>query len=376
MTANKPATVAQKPWIGLMSGTSLDGIDGVLVDLEGGTPHCLARTHAVLPEALRAELLALNQPGQNELHRAAVAARDLADAYAGCVAHLLAQAQISAAQVAAIGCHGQTVRHQPQQGYTLQLVDAARLAERTGITTVADFRSRDVAAGGQGAPLVPAFHAAVFGSPASARVIVNIGGFANLTALIPGQAVTGHDCGPGNALLDAWIARHLGHAYDAGGAWAATGVVLPALLDALLDHPFFARQPPRSTGRDEFHLDWLLALLAQPAHAGAAPQDVQRTLLEWTACTIAQDIRALPAPIDAVYVCGGGAFNTALMARLVALLAPATVQGTGALGVEEALVEALAFAWLARQALAGAPGNLPAVTGAAGLRCLGAIYPA
>jgi len=358
-------------YIGLMSGTSHDGVDAVLATARGKRFQLLGSVHLSYPARLRSRLLALQQRGNNELHRAAVLANELSDLYAGAVRRLLARAGVGARAVAAIGCHGQTVRHRPGDGYTLQLVNGARLAERSGITVVCDFRSRDVAAGGEGAPLAPAFHRALFETARRGRVIVNVGGIANLTLLPARGAVTGFDCGPGNCLLDAWIMRKRRAPFDAGGIWGARGRVIPRLLQKLLAHPFFRRRPPKSTGRDEFSLRWLERALA----GSARPVDVQATLLELTAVTIARALRRYCAGAREVFVCGGGAYNRALLARLAGLLPGKPVATTAALGIEPEHVEALAFAWLAREALKGRPGNLPAVTGARGPRVLGAIYP-
>jgi anhydro-N-acetylmuramic acid kinase len=278
---------------------------------------------------------------------------------------------VGARAVAAIGCHGQTVRHRPGDGYTLQLVNGARLAERSGITVVCDFRSRDVAAGGEGAPLAPAFHRALFETARRGRLILNVGGIANLTLLPARGTVTGFDCGPGNCLLDAWIMERCRRHYDHNGAWAARGTVNPRLLKKLLSHPFLKRRPPKSTGRDEFSLRWLERALA----GSERPVDVQATLLEFTATSIVRAVRSHCSGASEVFVCGGGARNRALLARLAALLPGKRVTTTALLGIEPEHVEALAFAWLARQSLKHKPGNLPAVTGARGLRVLGAIYP-
>jgi anhydro-N-acetylmuramic acid kinase len=313
----------------------------------------------------------LQQRGNDELHLAAVLANELSDLYAGAVRRLLARARVGARAVAAIGCHGQTVRHRPGDGYTLQLVNGARLAERSGITVVCDFRSRDVAAGGEGAPLAPAFHRALFGTAHRSRVIVNVGGIANLTSLPARGTVSGFDCGPGNCLLDIWIKKRRGKHYDRSGAWAARGTVVPRLLTKLLAHPFLQRRPPKSTGREEFSLRWLERALA----GSERPVDVQATLLELTAVTIARAVRSYCADAREVFVCGGGAYNRALLARLATSLSGKRVATTAALGIEPEHVEALAFAWLAREALMRRPGNLPAVTGARGPRVLGAIYP-
>ena len=358
-------------YIGLMSGTSMDGIDAALVEL-GTTPALRALVHQPFPPQLRNELLALNTPGNNELHRAAQAANALSLGYATIVKTLLAQTGTAAKDIHAIGCHGQTVRHQPQSGYTTQLVNSALLAELTAISVICDFRSRDIAAGGEGAPLVPAFHQAVFASPQRARAIVNIGGIANISFLPVNGEVSGFDCGPGNALMDGWIMTYLTQAYDAGGAWAASGRVLPELGERLLAHPFFQRLPPKSTGRETFNLDWLRSALSGNERA----EDVQATLCELTAAGIARALDAHCAGATEIYLCGGGARNDALRMRLAALLPGRRIDVTDSLGIAAEAVEAAAFAWLAARALAGEPGNLPRVTGARGPRVLGAIYPA
>jgi anhydro-N-acetylmuramic acid kinase len=361
-------------YIGLMSGTSLDGIDAVVAEFNSAQPasHVVHSHYQPFQPLLRETLRALNETGRDELHRAAIAASQLSHAYAAAVRTLLAQAGLAAQDIAAIGCHGQTVRHRPDAGYTVQLVNGALLAELTGITTVCDFRGRDIAAGGQGAPLVPAFHHAVFHVADVHRAVVNIGGIANVTDLPPVGDVRGFDCGPGNALLDEWIMESRGLAYDDHGTWAASGMIIPALLDELLAHAFFTLAPPKSTGRDIFNFAWVRRLLA----GDEAPADVQATLLELSAVSIAQAIKTHCTHAAAVYVCGGGARNRALIARLAALLPGKQIGITDQLGVAADWVEALAFAWLARQTLANRPGNLPAVTGASGLRTLGAIYPA
>lgn len=357
-------------YIGIMSGTSLDGIDTVLVD--GNAPRLLCSLHTPFDEALRAVLLALNTPGNNELERAALAANQLAHAYAASVRQLLQAARFSPHDIHAIGCHGQTVRHRPDLGFTVQLVNSALLAELSGIAVISDFRSRDIAAGGQGAPLVPAFHAATFGHPDIHRVIVNIGGISNLTDLPVKGKITGFDCGPGNVLLDAWTNVHLGQPYDRDGAWADSGHIIPELLDKMLAESYFSAPPPKSTGRDLFNPAWLQPFLP-PDHA---PADIQATLLELTARGIADAIGGHCPGAQEIYLCGGGARNRALVRRLQQLLSKASVDMTDALGISTDWVEALAFAWLAQQTLEGKPGNLPEVTGARGLRILGTIYPA
>ena len=370
--------------LGLMSGTSMDGADGVMVDFSGPQPRVVASASEAFPPEFRAELLALNTAGENELHRAAVAGNALAALYAKVVAALLATAErqgIAAGQVLAIGAHGQTVRHQPQTtatgpGYTLQLNNPALLAELTGIPVVADFRSRDVAAGGQGAPLVPAFHQGVFGRADAAVAVLNIGGISNLSVLPsqPGAPVLGFDCGPGNALMDAWCLQNTQQAFDAGGAWAATGRLLPALLSALMDEPYFAQPIPKSTGRDLFSLTWLAAKLA-PFQA-ERPEDIQYTLTEFTAKACITGASSYANDSESLIVCGGGAFNTHLLSRLQAGLPQMKVSTSDAHGLPPLEVEAAAFAWLARQTLKGLTGNIPSVTGARGPRVLGAIYPA
>jgi len=363
--------MSEKLHIGLMSGTSLDGIDAVLADFDAPSP--LITSHFVaMPTALRAEFLALLHPGGNELVRTQEAARALSGCYAEAVHALLRAAAVDASQVRAIGCHGQTVRHQPERGYTVQLVNGARLAELTGISVVCDFRSRDIAAGGQGAPLVPAFHAAVFRDNERHRAIVNLGGIANITDLPSQGIVRGFDCGPGNALLDEWIAACLDRPYDNDGDWAAGGTVLDDLRDRLLADPYFALAPPKSTGRELFNLAWLKAQL--PDHAD--PQNVQATLAEVSARGVADALQRYCVPVTEIYVCGGGASNRDLMRRLTRLLAGRSVATTAALDIAPDWVEALAFAWLARETLAGRPGNLPTVTGATGPRVLGCVYPA
>lgn len=355
-----------------MSGTSMDGVDGVLADFRNGTIHTLEAAFVPFPPALRAELMALQANGDNEIEREALAANGLARCYAECVQQLTPAAP---GPVAAVAVHGQTVRHRPELGFTRQTNNPALLAELTGIDVIADFRSRDIAAGGQGAPLVPAFHAAAFGKPGTTRVVVNIGGIGNISVLHADGRVTGFDTGPGNVLLDGWIARHQGKDYDADGAWGASGSVDAALLAALLDEPYFHQPAPKSTGRDLFHMAWLDAHLAR--FAALAPADVQATLTQLTARTIADAIRLESRDVDAVYVCGGGAYNGTLLRMLaVALGEGVAVESTAALGVAPNRVEALAFAWLGYRFMAREPGNMPAVTGAKGPRILGALYPA
>lgn len=365
-----------------MSGTSLDGVDGVLAAFPSDgsdTPiRTLATAYLPFPEALRMELMALQSPGDNEIHREALAANKLAEIYAECVHQVLSMSGTTARQVCAIGAHGQTVRHRPELGFTRQTGNPALLAELTCIDVIADFRSRDIAAGGQGAPLVPAFHQAIFGNDDEVRVVANIGGISNISVLSRGEKVIGFDTGPGNVLLDAWVGKHLGKSYDENGAWGASGRVIPDLLAELRDEAFFALPPPKSTGRDLFHTDWLNHKLAR--FTDAAPPDIQATLAALTATTLSDAIHAHAPTANAVYVCGGGAYNTYLMGLLQEALIEcghsARVQSTGALGVSPNHVEALAFAWLAHRHVVRKAGNLPSVTGAKGARILGCLYPA
>ncbi|OWW21938.1 anhydro-N-acetylmuramic acid kinase [Noviherbaspirillum denitrificans] len=366
-------------YVGLMSGTSLDGVDGVLAEFSpGGDVRTRASAYLPFPPALRSDLLKLQAPGENEIHIEALSANGLAQVYADCVSQLLEGANVAADAVEAIGAHGQTVRHRPELGYTRQTGNPALLAELTGIDVIADFRSRDIAAGGQGAPLVPAFHQAVFGSDDETRVVVNIGGIGNISVLDHGKRIIGFDTGPGNVLMDGWIAQHHGKTYDAGGAWAASGKEIPALLAAMMADPYLALPPPKSTGRDLFHAGWLERKLA--VHPGTAPEDVQATLAAFTAETLAHAIARHAPDATSVHVCGGGAYNSHLMQRLQQSLRQrhhlAKVDSTDVLGVSPNHVEALAFAWLAQRFVTRQAGNLPAVTGASGLRILGALYPA
>jgi len=362
-------------YIGLMSGTSVDGVDAVLADFAAAPWRVRARRHVAFGPALRAELDALQKSGADELHRSALAANALMDCCAAAVSGVLADARLESSDIAAIGLHGQTVRHRPELQFTTQLANPARLAEACRIPVVADFRSRDVAAGGQGAPLAPALHAALFRDAARHRVVLNIGGIANITDLPPDGPVRGFDTGPGNVLSDQWCARSRGDPFDAQGAWAATGKVIPKLLAALLKDPFFAAPPPKSTHRDKFNIAWLMGQLESIGWTGDAANDVQATLVALTARTIADAIRTHAANATEVLVSGGGANNATLMRALGNELKPRSVKSTATEGVPVEQVEALAFAWLAREALAGRPGNLPDVTGAAGPRVLGAIYP-
>lgn len=359
-------------YIGVMSGTSLDGLDIALVEQAQGL-RLLATHYTPMPEALGEQLLALCRSGADEIARSAEAEQQWARLAAQAIQQLLQREGLSAQQIRAIGSHGQTVRHEPQRGFTVQIGNPALLAELTGISVVADFRRRDVAAGGQGAPLVPAFHQALFGNERP-RAILNVGGFSNLTLLAPDQPVHGFDCGPGNVLLDAWIRHQRGEAFDRDGAWAASGTVSPPLLQRLLDDTFFSLRGPKSTGREHFNLDWLLPQL--PSQPALAAVDVQASLLELTALSIAQALQANLPNAEELLVCGGGARNLRLMQRLAELLPGCQVASTDTRGLPADWIEAMAFAWLAHCTLEGIAGNCPEVTGARGPRILGAIYPA
>lgn len=353
-----------------MSGTSMDGVDAVLVQF---TPFQVrGHIHQPFSTVLREELLALQQPGADELHRAAQLARALSEGYASAISRLLQTSNTSTNQVCAVGCHGQTIRHRPDLGYSIQLVDGALLAELSGIDVITDFRSRDLAAGGQGAPLVPAFHAALFASDQADRVIVNIGGIANLTLLPRNGMVRGFDTGPGNMLMDDWCSQHLGTPFDQDGAWAASGTVNPGLLRQMLNEAFLRQAPPKSTGRDLWNRRWLQQQLLDCTLAAA---DIQATLLALTAITIADAIQQHAASHSEIYLCGGGAQNGQLVAALQTHLAPQSIQTTAALGLPVDQVEAAAFAWLAQQWTLRRAGNLPMVTGAQHPAVLGALYP-
>jgi anhydro-N-acetylmuramic acid kinase len=366
--------------LGLISGTSADGIDAALVRFDdraagaNAAELLAARTYAY-PAALRSQLLDHSQ-GDALLSLDALGELDhrIGSAFADAAAALLANAGIDASELAAIGSHGQTLRHRPSgpAPFTLQLGDPSLLAERLGVTVVADFRRRDVAAGGQGAPLAPAFHAAVLRSADEDRAVLNLGGIANLSLLPREGAVIGFDSGPANGLMDAWVQRELGRPYDADGAFAASGRCDETLLARLLDEPYFALPAPKSSGRDHFHLGWLEARLAGLT---LAPQDVQATLLELTAQSCADALRSALPGAARLLVCGGGVHNRHLMARLAELLTPIQVQSSAAFAIDPDFMEAMAFAWLARETLAGRPGNLPSVTGARGPRVLGAVFP-
>ncbi len=362
-------------YLGLISGTSADGIDAALCAFDPAPRLLGALTHP-WPDALRARILAVSQ-GEQAIDLDAFGRLDVA--IGGCLADaaqaVLAHTGTDAAQVRAIGSHGQTLRHRVHGDFpfTLQLGDASVIAERTGIDTVADFRRADVAAGGQGAPLMPAFHAAVLATPGTTRGVLNLGGIGNLTLLDADGSVTGFDTGPANGLLDAWCLRHCGQPFDRGGAFAASGHIDEALLARLLDDAYFALAPPKSTGREHFHLAWL------EQHAGVAtldPADVQATLLALSVRSIAAAVQAHAADAGEILACGGGVHNAVLMDALARALAPRTLRSTADVGIDPDYMEAMGFAWLARQRLAGQPGNLASVTGARGPRLLGAVHAA
>jgi anhydro-N-acetylmuramic acid kinase len=364
--------VAGSLFAGVMSGTSLDGADAALVDFSSATPRTLAFAGIAFPEALRATLLDLSRPGSDSLEVSGPACIELARLYAEVVREVLAAAGVDRSAVAAIGCHGQTVRHRPEQGFTIQLNDPARLAELIGIDVVADFRRRDMAAGGQGAPLVPAFHDAVFRDPSRSRAVVNIGGIGNVTWLPVAGKTQGFDCGPGNVLLDAWAQRHRGVRFDEDGKWASTGRSDAALLASLLEEPYLAESPPKSTGRELFHLEWLEARL--PSEYRAA--DVQATLADFTAQSIVAAIDRFCPGTEEIYLAGGGARNAFLVSRIASIANGRPVALTDMLGVPTGHVESMAFAWLAMKCVRREPVDLSAATGARGPRILGAIYPA
>jgi anhydro-N-acetylmuramic acid kinase len=355
----------------------MDAVDAVLVDFETHPPVLRAAHAEPLPDPLRQELMELCAPGPNEIQRMGQLDVRLGRLFAAAALAVMEKAALSAGQIRAIGSHGQTVRHHPGGGspFTLQLGDPNVIAELAGITTVADFRRRDIAAGGQGAPLAPGFHAAVFRSPACHRTILNLGGMANVTLLpqAPAQDTGGFDTGPGNVLMDIWANMHLGRPIDGGGAWAASGTVDTILLSAMLADPYFALDPPKSTGREYFNLPWLQRAL-EHTQPHAPPPDVQATLCELTAASVALAIASYAPRTQEVLVCGGGAHNIWLLSRLQAWLKDCRIASTDDYGIDPDWVEATAFAWLAKQTLEGKPGNVPGVTGARREVPLGGIY--
>ena len=366
-------------YIGVMSGTSLDGIDVVIAEFDKShLPHIEAAETYPFTSELRYQLQQLITNGYCELQQLGQLDIQTGHQYAEHINNLLRQTGLSARDIAAIGCHGQTIFHAPDVDYpfSMQIGNGNVIAEHTGITTVTDFRQRDMVLGGQGAPLVPAFHEALFRQNGQDRVVVNIGGISNITVLPadPEQAVFGFDTGPGNTLMDSWIQSHHAKTYDENGHWAATGQVYTALLDLLLSDEYFSRPIPKSTGRERFHIDWLQNHLNK-VNRDIAAEDVQATLLQLTAISIATNIKQYAPDSRDIFVCGGGAHNDALMQALKTALSPATVTATDQIGMNSDWVEATAFAWLARQTLHHQTGNLPAVTGASHATILGAIYP-
>ena len=355
-----------------MSGTSLDGADAALVDFSPAPPRTLAFVTVPFAPELRERILKLSQPGEDRLDLAGSVSLELADLYARAVGGVLASGGVRAEQVVAIGCHGQTVRHRPERGFTIQLNDPARLAELAGIDVIADFRRRDMAAGGQGAPLVPAFHEALFRHATLSRAVVNIGGISNITWMPAAERTIGFDCGPGNVLLDGWTRRHLGEAFDENGAWAERGHTNPKLLEALLSEPFLHASPPKSTGRELFRMEWLDEHLLR----NQQPADVQSTLTDFTAHGIVDALDRFCDRTDEIYLCGGGARNGALVSRIAKLARERPVAPTDVLGVPAAHVESMAFAWYAMKFVRREPVDLTAVTGAREPRVLGALYPA
>ncbi len=373
--------MSESLYIGLMSGTSIDAIDSAIVRCSGTDITIVANREHPIPSATRKHIAALSHTGPDEIEQMGVLDRKLGRLFAQASTALLAKANISARDITAIGSHGQTIRHRPHsaghspnESFTLQIGDPNTIAELTGITTVADFRRRDIAAGGEGAPLAPAFHAAAFAQEGINRAIVNIGGIANASLLAGTELLMGFDTGPGNTLLDNWVARHRGERYDRGGNWAAEGHVNSDLLARLMQHPYLEKSGPRSTGKEAFNLEWLANWY--PAVTSMDTQSVQATLSEYTAATITRGLASSKLDISEVYICGGGAHNEDLMRRLYQKLAPVKLDTTLTLGLDPDWVEAAAFAWLAHQSLAGIAGNAPAVTGAKGPRVLGGVFPA
>ncbi len=366
-------------YIGLLSGTSVDSIDAALLECSNDHARLLETHSEPIDGELKTQIIALCSPGANEIDRLGSLDRQLGLMFAQAVNKLLQKAKLPPGAITAIGSHGQTIRHRPagrwrasNDAFTLQIGDPNTIAEICQITTVADFRRRDIAANGQGAPLVPVFHQAAFTAPGATRAIVNIGGMANVSLIATDGSVLGFDTGPGNVLLDSWIRQQKGEDYDDAGAWAASGRIVVELLDAMLAHPFLSQGIPKSTGREDFNLEWLQQLLER--HPATAPVDIQATLLEFTARSICDALDRYAQPPYEAFVCGGGAYNTRLMHRLESLLQPNPVETTTALGIAPKWVEASAFAWFAKQTLAGLPASDAAVTGASGPRILGGIF--
>ena len=362
-------------YVGVMTGTSVDGLDVAVVDVSSDVPRIVESTIVSLPRDLRASLIALASPGDDEITRAGTCDAALGEFIGRAVLGCLESWRVPPCQVRAIGCHGQTIRHRPdaRPPFTMQIGDPNRVAEATGIDTVADFRRRDVAAGGEGAPLTPLFHDALFRDKRRNRIVVNIGGIANATMLPAGSdSIRGFDTGPGNALLDAWIRRCKGESYDRSGAWASEGVVEPKLLAALCADPFVKRPPPKSTGKERYNLDYIIRA-STPFDYPA--EHVQATLLEFTAWSIADAVERWGPGAGDVVICGGGRHNRTLARRLAAALPGYRICRSEDLDVDGDGLEAAAFAWFAHRTLTGQASNAPEVTGSKGARVLGAIYP-
>ncbi|MGB9096206.1 anhydro-N-acetylmuramic acid kinase [Erwinia sp.] len=362
-------------YIGVMSGTSLDGIDVVLAAIDEQMVAQQASYCHPMPASLREAILSICQGQSLTLSQLGQIDTQLGRLFAEAIQTLIQREGLEREDITAIGCHGQTVWHEPQGDApnTLQIGDNNQIVAATGITVVGDFRRRDMALGGQGAPLVPAFHQAILMHPEERRMVLNIGGIANLSLLIPGKPIGGYDTGPGNMLLDSWIWRHQQQSYDKDGEWARQGKVVLPLLQQMLADPWFALPAPKSTGREYFNMSWVEQQLS--TFPGLSPQDVQATLVELTAKTIAEQVM-LSGGCEKLLVCGGGSRNLLLMSRLASLLAGTEVGTTDEAGISGDDMEALAFAWLAYRTLSGLPGNLPSVTGASEASVLGAIYPA
>ncbi|NBH76326.1 anhydro-N-acetylmuramic acid kinase [Rodentibacter pneumotropicus] len=369
-----------KYYIGIMSGTSLDGVDIALVDFSLSKPKLVASDFTPMPNDLREKITTLVQSGETTLKQLGMLDHQLGLLYVDCVNHFLQSRKLLAEQIQAIGCHGQTIWHSPlgRFPFTMQIGDMNLLAARTGITTVGDFRRKDMAFGGQGAPLVPAFHQAIFFDPNYATVVLNIGGISNVSLLIPNQPVMGFDTGTGNTLLDQWIEKHLGIPYDKNGEWAATGQINEVLLDNLLEESFFRQPPPKSTGRELFNLSWLEQKIQNITTNSTAllPQDIQATLVEFTVSSIAASLNSIDTTLPKrLLVCGGGAKNKFIMQRLANSLPNWEIYTTNEFGMDADYVEAAAFAWLAYRRMNHQTGNLPDVTGAQRAVGLGAIFP-
>lgn len=366
-------------YIGLLSGTSIDSIDAAVLDFSSPRISLLETHSEPIGADVKSQIIDLCSPGDNEIDRLGVMDRRLGLMFAGAANALLIKAGLKPAAIKAIGSHGQTIRHRPanqgresDRAFSLQIGDPNTIAEHCSITTVADFRRRDIAADGQGAPLVPLFHQAAFANAGIDRAVVNIGGMANVSLLASTDKLSGFDTGPGNILLDSWIRQQQGHDYDLDGNWAASGLVVDELLATMLAHPFLSRPAPKSTGREDFNLEWLLQLTQR--FPGLHPADIQATLLELTASTIADALKKYAGPTAEIYICGGGARNLQLIQRLQELLLPIPISTTAQLGIPAEWVEASAFAWFAKQTLEGSPANDAAVTGAKGPRILGGIF--